>query len=167
MSCTRGAVPFKSTVHGPNSEAEPQICDSPDLPLHALLLNCFRLLSYATPRSSPPINWAPERNENENAAGPTHCRNYWDFFFFFLLDSIIARRYKLTDEIIPNSHAPGSHQNSEVKRVWARVVLGWVTILGSPRVASPLFCLFEVSIVVGRLLSVVLFIWLSTFSHEP
>ncbi|CAL8163421.1 unnamed protein product [Prunus armeniaca] len=91
MSCTRGAVPFKSTVHGPNSEAEPQICDSPDLPLHALLLNCFRLLSYATPRSSPPINWAPERNENENAAGPTHCRNYWDFFFFFLLGSIIAR----------------------------------------------------------------------------
>ncbi|CAL8163466.1 unnamed protein product [Prunus armeniaca] len=87
----RGAVPFKSTVHGPNSEAEPQICDSPDLPLHALLLNCFRLLSYATPRSSPPINWAPERNENKNAAGPTHCRNYWDFFFFFLLGSIIAR----------------------------------------------------------------------------
>ncbi|CAL8163187.1 unnamed protein product [Prunus armeniaca] len=76
MSCTRGSVPFKSTVHGPNSEAEPQICDSPNLPLHALLLNCFRLLSYATPRSSPPINWAPERNENENAAGPTHCRHH-------------------------------------------------------------------------------------------
>ncbi|CAL8163438.1 unnamed protein product [Prunus armeniaca] len=33
MSCTRGSVPFKSTVHGPNSEAEPQICDSPDLPI--------------------------------------------------------------------------------------------------------------------------------------
>ncbi|CAL2266156.1 unnamed protein product [Prunus armeniaca] len=91
MSSTRGAVLFKSTVRGPNSEAGPQIRDSPDLPLHALLLNCFRLLSYATPRSSPPINWAPERNENENAAGPTHCRNYWDFFFFFLLGSIIAR----------------------------------------------------------------------------
>ncbi|CAL2266129.1 unnamed protein product [Prunus armeniaca] len=84
MSSTRGAVLFKSTVHGPNSEAGPQIRDSSDLPLHALLLNCFRLLSYATPRSSPPINWAPERNENENAAGPTHCRNYWDFFFFWV-----------------------------------------------------------------------------------
>ncbi|CAL8163452.1 unnamed protein product [Prunus armeniaca] len=83
MSCTRGSVPFKSTVHGPNSEAEPQICDSPDLPLHALLLNCFRLLSYATPRSSPPINWAPERNENENAAGPTHPPEIIGIFFSF------------------------------------------------------------------------------------
>ncbi|CAL2266128.1 unnamed protein product [Prunus armeniaca] len=35
MSFTRGAVLFKSTVHGLNSETGPQICGSPDLPLHA------------------------------------------------------------------------------------------------------------------------------------
>ncbi|CAL8163181.1 unnamed protein product [Prunus armeniaca] len=91
MSSTRGAVLFKSTVHGPNSEAGPKICGSPDLPLHALHLNCFRLLSYATPRSSGPINWAPERNENENAARDRRTAEIIRIFFFFLWGSIIAR----------------------------------------------------------------------------
>ncbi|CAL8163180.1 unnamed protein product [Prunus armeniaca] len=36
------------------------------------------------PEGSPPISWASEKNENENAAGPMHCRNYWDFFSFFV-----------------------------------------------------------------------------------
>ncbi|CAL2266154.1 unnamed protein product [Prunus armeniaca] len=92
MSSTRGAVLFKSTVRGPNSEA-----GTPDTrfarfavaraPLELLPPSVLR-----HPRGARlQLTGAPERNENENAAGPTHCRNYWDFFFFFLLGSIIAR----------------------------------------------------------------------------
>ncbi|CAL2266152.1 unnamed protein product [Prunus armeniaca] len=84
MSSTRGAVLFKSTVRGPNSEAGPQIRDSPDLPLHALPLELLPPSVLRHPEElASNLTWAPERNENENAAGPTHCRNYWDFFSFF------------------------------------------------------------------------------------
>ncbi|CAL8163334.1 unnamed protein product [Prunus armeniaca] len=83
MSCTRGAVPFKSTVHGPNSEAEPQICDSPDLPLHALLLNCFRLLSYATPRSSPPLTGHRKGTKTKTQRDRRTAEIIGIFFSFF------------------------------------------------------------------------------------
>ena len=56
------------------------------------------------------------------------------------------RSYQLT--------CTGSHQNSEVKRVWARVVLGWVTswevLVLHPFFFSSLFlCLFRVPVVAG------------------
>ena len=77
------------------------------------------------------------------------------------------RSYQLT--------CTGSHQNSEVKRVWARVVLGWVTSW-EVLVLHPFFSVFFFfsfsrpltrSNCRGRLLSVAFFVWLFFFFHDP
>ncbi|CAL8163475.1 unnamed protein product [Prunus armeniaca] len=71
----------------PNSEAEPQICDSPDLPLHRAPLELLPPSVLRHPEELASINWAPERNENENAAGPTQRTAeiigiFFSFFFW-------------------------------------------------------------------------------------